>query len=325
MKQYDVDDTIRMQFCYTDSMITVSFVIPVYNSSKSIERIVTILLHVYKQLQSHIEIILVNDGSSDNSDTVCRTLAKNKAVVYICLSRNFGQHNALLTGIKYTRGKYVVCLDDDLETPPEESVKLLQYIQSHEYDVVYGQYKRQSSWFRDIGSRINNMMANFVFHKPHDVSLHSYFIINRFIADQVSQYDGPFVYLPGLIFRVTQRVGGVDIKSNARPFGRSNYSFSKLTFLWINGIINYSLFPLRLSIAIGLLVAVLGFMLSTLVIIMKLTYPEIATGWASLIGTVLVFGGLTLLFIGFVGEYVGRIFYSLAKNPQSVVRYIKRS
>ena len=306
-------------------MTRISFVIPVYNSDQSIEKIVDQLFGLYKELKYHIEVVLVNDGSTDRTDSVCREIAKKIAgVSYICLSRNFGQHNALLTGIRYAKGAYVVCLDDDLETPPQESMKLLTSIQKTHLDVVYGQYQRDCSWFRNIGSSINNIMVDFVFHKPHDVLLHSYFVMNRFVAKQISLYDGPFVYVPGLIFRVTQRVGGTPIHSGRRMYGSSNYSLKKLALLWINGITNYSLFPLRVSIAIGLFVAILGFILSLVIVGMRLAYSEIAVGWASTIATILVFGGLILLFIGFVGEYVGRIFFTLTKNPQSVIREIVR-
>jgi len=306
-------------------MIRVSFVIPVYNSERSIGKIVDALTNLYKKSKYQIDIILVNDGSTDHTDAVCRIIAKkNFRVSYISLSRNFGQHNALLAGIRYAEGAYVVCMDDDLETPPKESGKLLRSIEQTHLDVVYGQYERDCSWFRNIGSSVNNLMANFVFHKPKDVTLHSYFVMNRFIAQQITLYDGPFVYLPGLIFRVTQRVGGTFIFSGSRKYGASNYSFKKLMLLWINGITNYSLFPLRVSIAIGLFVALLGFIISLFVVISRLTHPEVVMGWASTIAAVLVFGGLTLLFVGFVGEYVGRIFFTLTKNPQSVIREIVR-
>ncbi len=306
-------------------MIRVSFVIPVYNSEHSIKKSVDELYTLYKKSKYQIEVILVNDGSTDRTDAVCRQITKKYPhVSYICLSKNFGQHNALLTGIRYAEGVYVVCLDDDLETPPKESIKLLNSIEHTHLDVVYGQYQRDCSWFRNIGSIINNMMVDFVFHKPHDVLLHSYFIMNRFVAKQISLYDGPFVYVPGLIFRVTQRVGGTPIVSGSRLYGSSNYSLKKLALLWINGITNYSLFPLRVSIAIGLFVAILGFIISLVIVGMRLTRPEIAVGWASTIATILVFGGLILLFIGFVGEYVGRIFFTLTKDPQSVIREIVR-
>jgi glycosyltransferase involved in cell wall biosynthesis len=245
-------------------------------------------------------------------------------VTYICLSRNFGQHNALLTGIRYAKGEYVVCLDDDMETPPKESLKLLHAIRQTHQDVVYGQYQRNASWFRSLGSWMNNAMVDFVFHKPHEVVLNSYFVMNSFIAKQIGLYDGPFVYIPGLVFRVTRSVSGVPIVVGKRMYGSSNYSLKTLFLLWANGIANYSLFPLRASIAVGLFVAFLGFVISLFIVISRLSRPDVAVGWASIIATILVFGGLTLLFIGFVGEYVGRIFFTLTKNPQAVIRTIIR-
>lgn len=306
-------------------MFTVSVVIPVYNGASSIETVVRLLISVFKKARVNVEIMLVNDGSVDASDTVCKRITRQlSGVTYIALSKNYGQHNALLTGIRLTKGDYVICMDDDLETPPEESLKLLTTIRTLPYDVVYGQYTRGGK-FRRFGSSINNLMASIVFRKPKDVQLNSFFIMTRFVANHISSYSGPFVYLPGLIFQVTNRVGGIALKHNGRHQRFSRYQFRTLLALWLSGFTNYSLVPLRLSTALGFLSSVMGFILAVVVIVARLIDNEVYLGWSSLIVTQLIFGGLILMCMGILGEYIGRIFITVNKGPQSIIRETQHS
>jgi undecaprenyl-phosphate 4-deoxy-4-formamido-L-arabinose transferase len=298
----------------------ISCVIPVYNAERTIKETVLSLRKIFSESQYRLEIILVNDGSRDTSGEICSKLALTSAdTIYIELSRNFGQHNALLQGIRASTGTYVICMDDDMETPPGEAMKLLTAMEQFSYDVVYGQYKRGEG-FRRFGSDVNNLMANIVFHKSNEIQLNSYFIMNRFVANEIITYDAPYVYLPGLIFHVTNRIGGVPVIHRMGNVRASRYRLGSLIALWLSGVTNYSILPLRLSVALGFLSAAFGFGLAVFEVIQKIMDPDIFMGWTSLMVVHLMFSGIVLMSVGVLGEYVGRIFYIINHGPQGVVR-----
>lgn len=218
-------------------MTLVSFVIPLYNAQASVGQLTTRILALRGIGKK--EIMYINDGSTDDTDRTVRALAtKNKHIKYIQLTRNFGQHNAILVGLRYTRGNVVVCLDDDLQTPPEESVLLLKAMSAKHADVVYGQYETNEDPVRRIGTRLHNLMAQ-VFGKPKDVTLTSFFCMTAAVARRVSQYKGTLVYLPGLVFRATNNITSVPVRHVPRKYGRSGYTFLGLMKLWFVGVLVY--------------------------------------------------------------------------------------
>src|SRR4030065_2959528 len=188
-----------------------SIVIPVYNSNKTIN----ILVERIREVLSNkliFEVVLVNDGSKDNSYEKCRELTRKYSFIkFINLSKNFGQHNANLAGLHYVKGNYIVFMDDDLQTPPEEIPKLINKIEEG-YDVVYANYHyKYHSKLRNIGSWTNDIMSYILLKKPKNFKITSYFIIKKYLIDEILNYTGPYPYLGGLILRLTDNIGIVDI------------------------------------------------------------------------------------------------------------------
>jgi len=302
--------------------MTISIIIPVFNSEKTIEIVCNKIKDVSKD-NYYFEIILVNDNSQDNSLNICKTLTEiNDYIILLNLAKNFGQHAALLAGLNYATGDYIVFLDDDLQTPPEEITNLIAKLEEG-YDVVYANYKsKKHSKFQNIGSKINNIMANIILKKPKNLRITSYFIIKKFIANEILKYTGPYPYLGGLILRSTDNIGILNIDHKEREFGKTNYNFIKLFRLWLNGYTNFSIKPLRISFIFGISTSIVSFILAIIFTIRKIIDPNIFIGWTSIIVALFFFFGLQLIVIGFIGEYVGRIFLTLNKQPQYVIKDI---
>lgn len=301
----------------------ISFVIPVYNSEKTIALVIKEIEETMLILGEEYEheIILVNDFSKDNSMTVCKHLcANNPSIKLMSFSKNFGQHHALMAGLRKTTGEYVVFLDDDLQTPPKETTKLIDKLEEG-YDVVFAQYSDKNHFLlRNLGTRLNSLMAKALIHKPKEVEMSSFVIFRRYIANEIIKYDNPFLYLPGLIFRATTNIGGVMVEHRERYVGKSNYNYRKLLSLWFNGFTNFSVKPLRVSSIIGFIFSITAFISMVVFTIKRLLYPDIQTGWTSIIVLIMFFGGIQLISLGLVGEYVGRIFLCINKAPQYVVK-----
>lgn len=296
-----------------------SVVIPVYNSEASIERVVE---EVLAEVSYEVEIVLVNDCSKDKSEKKCKALCeKFNQVKFLNLSKNFGQHNAIMAGLSVVDGDLIVCMDDDLQTPPQEVNKLIDTLIEQDYDVVYGNYgEKKHSVFRNWGSSVNDKMANYMLGKPKEIQITSFFAMRRYIAEEIKNYRYSFPYLGGLIFRTTNKIGKVDVHHESRKEGKSNYNFKKLIGLWFNGFINFSVTPLRLTSLIGTFFSGAGFLYLIVIIIKKLINPGIAMGWTSIMATVIFFGGIQLISIGLIGEYIGRLYLNINEKPQYVIR-----
>jgi undecaprenyl-phosphate 4-deoxy-4-formamido-L-arabinose transferase len=301
----------------------ISIVIPVYNGARSIGPLVDRLIDV---LNTHtLQIVLVDDGSPDDSDVVCRSIYHRypETITYVKLARNFGEHNAVMAGLRHARGDYVVIMDDDFQNPPEEVTRLVDFACTHGYDVVYTYYTRkQHHWFRNLGSRLNDRVANFMLNKPPDLYLSSFKCLNRFTVREILAYQGPFPYLDGLVLRCTRNIGRIEVRHEPRREGHSNYTFRKLVRLWLNMFVNFSVMPLRVSTLMGLLFSSFGFLLGLGVLIEKLMHPATPVGWASVIVVVVLFSGVQLIMLGLLGEYLGRLFLTDNQTPQYVVREV---
>src|SRR3984893_17610102 len=212
-----------------------SLVVPVYNSSATIGDVVD---HIHKVFSTtRYEVVLVNDGSEDDSETVCRRFVEASPlnVTSVQLSRNFGEHNAVLAGLSYARGEYVAVVDDDGQNPPEEIVRMLAELKRGHYDVVYGHYiEKKHSWLRNLGSRFNDRIATLMLRKPKELYLSSFKVMNRFVVNEIVKYRGPFPYADGLIYRTTRRIGQIPVEHRASVSGASRYTFTKLVSLWLN-------------------------------------------------------------------------------------------
>ena len=226
-----------------------------------------------------------------------------------------------MAGFKYATGDYVICLDDDLQNPPEEIEGLISVFEKENYDVLYGVYKnKKHTEFRNMGTKINRYMQQTLINKPKNIYSSSFFIARKYVIKEVLKYNKPYPYLPGLIFRVTQNVGNIYINHNEREVGRSQYTFKKLLSLWLNGFTNFSVKPLRISSIMGICFSLISFIAIIAMIIRKIMSPSIQLGWTSIMVTIIFFGGIQLLTIGLLGEYVGRIFLCINNTPQYVIR-----
>ncbi len=303
-------------------MISVSIVIPVYNSEKTISPLVDALFAELSALY-RLEIVLVNDGSKDRSDEVCQSLFAKypQQLRYFLLAKNVGEHAAVLAGLNHTSGDYVLIMDDDFQNPVSEVSKLVEAISTQQKDVVYTWSEHSSySFFRRMGSRLNDRMACWMLDKPKKLYLSSFKIMNRFLVDEIIKYDLPFPYIDGLILRTTDSIASVKVASDSRREGKSGYTFGKLLSLWSNMFLNFSLIPLRLVIVIGFISAFLGFLFGIFTIIEKIMYPDLPAGYSTIITLISFFSGLILIGIGVLGEYIGRVFQSQSKKPQYTIR-----
>lgn len=300
-----------------------SVVVPVYNSQNTIEEVVERIAATLNDLDDiEYEIILVNDASIDNSLEVCKSIChRHKKVKLITFPKNFGQHNALLAGFKHTTGEYAAAIDDDLEKPPEELKKLVETLEAGDFDVVYGVYGLlKRSYFRKFGTYANDAMATHLIHKPKGVKTSSFFIAKRFILNEILKYDNAFPYIHGLVFRATQNVGNVEICHSIRENRESNYTLGKLLYLWFNGFTNYSVKPLRLSGLLGFIFSLSSFVYILFIILERIFNTQRQLGWTSLMAVIVFFGGVQLISIGLLGEYIGRIFLCMNKTPQYVIK-----
>jgi len=317
--EFEMDPGLR---CAPEGAPGLSIVIPVYRGAATIGELVGAL----SVLQPHdgLELILVNDGSPDDSDDVCRRLVREASVsiTYIEHTRNFGEHNAVMTGLRHARGKFIITMDDDLQNPPEEVLKVYEYAKSGCWDVVYTYYSRKEHpLWRNIGSWFANVIADHLLDKPKGLYLSSFRCISALVAQSVSSYEGPYPYIDGLIFQVTQRVGTVEVRHLPRAKGLSTYGLRRLVRLWLNLATCFSLAPLRLAIYAGATMAILGALGAVATIVEALTSGT-PSGWASIMVMLLVIGGVQSLMAGIIGEYVGRAFLSANGKPQAAVRSI---
>jgi glycosyltransferase involved in cell wall biosynthesis len=298
-----------------------SVVIPVYNGSATIGPLVDKLESEFFG-QMPLEVVLVNDGSPrDNSAEVCAAIARQKPwVVFVDLSRNFGEHNAVMAGLNHCSGDRAVIMDDDFQNPPQEVRKLLDELDKG-HDVVFSKYATKKHHpLRNLGSRFNNAVASVMLDKPKDLYLSSFKVINRFVIDEVIKYDGPYPYIDGLILRVTRRYSTVEVQHDDRAQGESNYTLKKLVSLWLNMFVNFSILPLRVVALTGFLFAALGLAGVAYAVYVKLTDPDLPLGWASIVGVLLLVSSVQLISIGVLGEYLGRLFMKTNRLPQFVAR-----
>lgn len=305
-------------------MRIISFVIPCYRSALTITAVTEEIKTTMTGLAKYdYEIILVNDSSPDDTFSVISALAENDShITAVDLAKNFGQHAALMSGMRHSRGDIIVCLDDDGQTPADEVGKLLDKIEAG-YDVVYASYEhKQHSGFRNLGSRVNSLMTEIMLGKPKELSLTSYFAARRFIIDEMLRYENCFPYVMGLVLRSTKNICNVPVNHRQREEGRSGYTISKLLGLWMNGFTSFSIKPLRMATYIGCVFAMLGFLYALIIVIRYFTIHLAPIGWSSTTALLLIIGGLILLVLGLIGEYIGRIFMCVNSSPQYVERCV---
>lgn len=297
-----------------------SFVIPCYGSENTILNIVSDIVETVSKRNPY-EIICVNDCSPDNVYNVLSKLAlQNMNVKVINLAKNFGQHAALLAGYRHVTGDIVVCLDDDGQNNPEDCYKLICAL-NESTDIAFAKYplKKESS-FRLLGSWTAKKMGQWLCAVPTNIELNSYFACKRFVIDEIIRYENAYPYLPGLFFRTTKKVVNIDIPHYERKSGKSGYTFKKLVSLWLNGFTAFSVKPLRIASVMGGLTAAAGFLYTIYIVVKKILNPSVPMGYSSMMCVLLFIGGMIMLMLGLIGEYLGRIYICLNKSPQYVIR-----
>ena len=300
-----------------------SFVIPCYRSERTIEGVVSeIRAAVALRAGVDFEVVMVCDHSPDGVYAVVERMCADDPIHLkgFDLARNFGQHAALMAGYAHVSGEYVISLDDDGQAPVESAWEMVDKLLADGLDAVYGAYAvKQHGAFRNFGSRVNDLMTEWLLGKPADLKISSFYVTRRFVIDSMVAYKGPYPYLYGLLFRVTKKLGNVDVAHRARAEGASGYTFAKLLGLWINGFTAFSVKPLRLASFIGAGCSVCGFAYGIVTVVHKLLRPDTPMGYSSLMSVMLFMGGIIMLILGLIGEYLGRIYICINQSPQYVI------
>ena len=299
----------------------VSVIIPCYRSSATIGKVVRLTREELLKGGYDYEFVLVNDKSPDNTYEVIAALAEeDPKVVAIDFAKNQGQHNALLAGLRHASGDYMLLMDDDMQTHPSQCLKLVDELHNGGHDVVFARWKKhKESWWRLLGSNFATWSMRVMTNRPKEIASTNFLTMRRHVRDEVVRYEGPYVYIQGLIFRATSNIVNVDVEHFDREQGTSGYTLKTLMRLWF-AILNFSMMPLRLASILGITLGVVGFLAGIFVAVRKILVPAMAAGWPSLMAVLLFCSGIILLSLGFIGEYLGRVFMTVNKAPQYVVR-----
>lgn len=296
----------------------ISIVIPVYNAEKSIFNLSKKILEVFDEFNP--ELILVNDNSIDDSHSECLKVQNQNSdkISYIKLGKNVGEHNAVMAGLRLSEGDWCLIMDDDFQNPPDEGLKLINYALVNKFEVVYGEYlKKEHSFYRNLLSKINDLSANLILKKPKGLYLNSFKCIKKELLKKIIKYEGPFPYVDGLILSLTTNIGVLKINHEPRMVGKSNYTLSKLLKLYGNMSTNFSTVPIHFFSTLGLIIAGLSLIYGIFIIFEKIFIPSTPLGYSSLLTAIIFFSGIQLIFLGLLGEYIGKIL----KNVNQEVQY----
>ena len=295
----------------------ISIIIPVYNSSKNLEILINSLILNLKKNFENYEIILVDDLSTDGSWSIVEKFcADNDYIKGSQLRKNVGQHNAIFSALKYCNGEVIITMDDDGQNSADDIIKLVDEL-NNGYDICYANYKnKKHNLFRKFGSQINNIVASALFNKPINLTLTSFRCFKKEIKDEILKYTSPSIYLDGIIFSITKNASKIFVEHKKREFGKSNYTFFKLFSLWIKMATSFSILPLRIASVLGILFSFSSFIFTLWLVFFRSVTSDIPVGWTSLIVVITFFGGIQLLALGLIGEYLGRTYMSSNNSLQ---------
>lgn len=305
---------------------SLSVVVPVYRSAAILPKLLARLESSLSATFPDWEAILVNDGSPDNSWQIASGLVEfHPFLVAVDLRKNRGQDNALMAGLRLSRGENVVVMDDDLQHDPADIPRLLERL-AEGFDVCYADFRtKKQSWWKNLGSAFNGWVARWVLGKPRDVYLSPFKAMSRGVVDSVLAYEGPYPYLDGLLFSVTDSFAGVELVHHRRLVGRGNYDLARSIGVWLKHATGFSVLPLRIASLAGIAMSALSFAFGAgLIARWFLVHTEVE-GWTSTLVVVAFLGGIQLLSLGLLGEYVGRAYLTLNRKPQATIREILRN
>jgi len=313
-----------MDMCITKEQLVprISFIIPCYRSENTIECVINEIIDVVAKIGgTDYEIIAINDDSPDGTLRILKErAADDQKLKVISFSKNFGQHAGMMAGVNVAVGDYVVFLDDDGQCPLDKLPLLLKPL-GEGWDIAIAQYgKKTQSWFKNMCSITNEMVANLLIDKPRDIQMGNFMAIRRPIAEELKKYTGPYPYISGLLFRASNKVINIPMKERPRMAGKTTYTLKKLFLLWLNSFIPFSIKPLRVATALGGVCSLVGFLYGVYTIIYKIINPAVPAGYSSLMAAFLLISGLIMMVLGVIGEYVGRIYISINNSPQYVIR-----
>lgn len=305
----------------------ISFVIPCYKSGSTIGPVVDeILAKVAERPEVEPEIVLVNDASPDDlSETLHRLCESRPACVVVELAKNANRPGAVMAGLAHMTGDVAVIMDDDGQCPMGRLWDLLAPLDG-DADVSIAKYPdRKQSGFKDCATWLNRKMTEIALKKPAALEFTNFMAIKKAIAGELVHYDKPYPYLTGLLLRTTKHIVNVPMEERERQSGKTTFTFFKMVALWVNGLTAFSILPLRVASFCGIASAAVGFILGLYTVIHKLTDPTVQAGYSSTVSLLLFIGGLILLSLGIIGEYVGRIYMCINRSPQYVVRHVEKS
>ena len=303
----------------------ISLVIPTYKGAKTLNDLIEELISTFKN--HNIEIVVINDCSPDSTHEEMETLIGKypKKLTYLKFSKNYGEHSAVMAGLRNCGGEIVIILDDDFQNPPDEALKLAEYTLENNYDVVFTKYKiKNDSFLRNIMSKIANMSAQVILKKPKDLYFSSFKAIKKNIVNEIINYEGPFPYIDGLILSITNNFNSFEVKHDERKKGESSYNITKLAKHYGNLITNFSTIPIHFFSILGLIITLISLLFIVITVIEKILNPNLPLGYSTLITVIVFFSGVQILFLGLIGEYVGKILKNVNKEKQYNISYIKK-
>lgn len=298
-----------------------SFIIPCYGSENTITTVINEIIEITEKNKYDYEVIAVNDCSPDNVWKVLNGLAiKNKRIKLINFAKNMNRPGAVMAGLNKASGDISVIMDDDGQCPMYKLPELIQPLLDGA-DVSMADYPtRKQVLYKDIGTFVNMKMTEYVIDRPKNLQFTNFMALKKFIVDEIIKYKNSYPYLTGLILRTTQNIVNVPMEERERISGSTTFTFKKMLNLWMNGLTAFSIKPLKLSSFVGIICAIVGFIFGIYTVIHKLIEPAIPAGYSSIIAILLFIGGLIMLMLGMIGEYIGRIYICINKSPQYVIK-----
>ncbi len=302
-----------------------SLVIPVFNSARIVGDTITRVVEVFTAAGLRFELVLVNDGSSDGSwEVIAERARRTPHVLAINLLKNYGQHHANLAGFRATRGDWVITLDDDLQNPPEEALKLVEAARTGGHDVVFGEFEsKQAAGYRRLGTRLISLINRRVFAQPPGLTVSNFRILRRDVVDRICNDNNAYPYVTGQALIYSNDPGNVLVRHDPRPVGSSNYSLLRIARLLLTILFSYSLFPLRLAALMGFVVSALAFLLGGAYLVRGFVTDSQVPGWTSMIVLLAVFNGFLIALVSMLGEYVLRTLNAVTtQRPYHVVERV---
>ena len=299
-----------------------SFIIPCYGSERTVEPVINEIIKVVSASDYDYEVGAVNDKSPDNVLEVLKNIAnENEKIKVLSLAKNMNRPGALMAGMSVCTGDYIILMDDDGQCPMESLWKLIKPLEEgHDVSIAkYPVYKQ--SIFKSFGTVVNRKMTEVVMEKPKDLSFTNFSAMQRYIVEEILKYKNPYPYMTGLLLRTTSDIVNVKMEERERIVGRTTFTFKKMLKLWINGFTAFSVKPLRVSTVVGVITALVGFLYGLYIIIYKLFFhPNVLQGYSSLMAVFLFIGGMIMVMLGLIGEYIGRIYICINDSPQYVIK-----